>query len=50
MKKIDKKLLKLVEQITRHEITQSVGANGDPPFCTAIFHQPKRPIEQKKDN
>lgn len=47
MKKIDKRLLKVVEQITRHEITQSVGGNGDPPFCTAIFHQPKRPKQKE---
>lgn len=42
MKKINKKVLKVVERVTRNEIKR---ASGDPPFCLGIFHQPKRPVE-----
>lgn len=44
MKKINKKVLKVVERVTRNEIKR---ACGDPPFCLGIFHQPKRPVENK---
>lgn len=35
MKKINKKVLKVVERVTRNEIKR---ASGDPPFCLGIFH------------
>ena len=38
MKKINKKVLKVVERVIRNEIKR---ASGDPPFCLGIFHQPK---------
>ena len=41
MKKINKKVLKVVERVIRNEIKR---ASGDPPFCLGIFHQPKRPV------
>lgn len=44
MKKINKKVLKVVERVTRNEIKR---ASGDPQFCLGIFHQPKRPVEHK---
>ena len=44
MKKINKKVLKVVERVTRNEIKR---ASGDPPFCLGIFDQPKRPVEHK---
>ena len=44
MKKINKKVLKVVERVIRNEIKR---ASGDPPFCLGIFHQPKRPVEHK---
>ena len=44
MKKINKKVLKVVERVIRNEIKR---ASGDPPFCLGIFHQPKRPVELK---
>lgn len=46
MKKINKKVLKAVEQLTRKEINRDK-AYGHP-FCLGIFHQPKRPMESKK--
>ncbi|MCI8785556.1 MAG: cyclic lactone autoinducer peptide [Eubacterium sp.] len=46
MKKINKKALKVVEQVIRKEIDRDK-AYGHP-FCLGIFHQPKRPIESKK--
>ena len=44
MKKINKKVLKVVERVIRNGIKR---ASGDPPFCLGIFHQPKRPVEHK---
>ena len=44
MKKINKKVLKVVERVIRNEIKR---ARGDPPFCLGIFHQPIRPVEHK---
>jgi len=44
MKKINKKVLKVVERVIRNEIKR---ASGDPPFCLGIFHQPKRPVERE---
>ena len=44
MKKINKKVLKVVERVIRNEIKR---ASGDPPFCLGIFHQPKRPVIEK---
>ena len=34
MKKINKKVLKVVERVIRNEIKR---ASGDPPFCLGIF-------------
>ena len=41
MKKINKKVLKVVERVIRNEIKR---ASGDPPFCLGIFHQPKSAV------
>lgn len=46
MKKINKKLLKAVEHVTRKEVEKNTG--GKPPFCSGIFHQPKRPDKREK--
>lgn len=46
MKDVGRKVLKLVAQFTRDEIKREK-ANGHP-FCLGIFHQPKRPVEEKK--
>lgn len=46
MKKVNKKVLKFVERAVRNEAVN--GIDGFPPPCTGIFHQPKRPINQKK--
>ena len=40
MKKINKKVLKVVERVIRNEIKRASGDLG-------IFHQPKRPVEHK---
>ena len=45
MKKVNKKILKVVERVVRHEVEQK--RKTWPPFCTGIFHQPKRPVSQK---
>ena len=42
MKKINKQVLKAIERVTRGP------ACGWPPFCSGIFHQPKRPVDKKK--
>lgn len=45
MKKINTKVLKAVEYVTRNE---AKGLLDDwPLFCMGIFHQPKRPVNQK---
>lgn len=41
MKKINKKVLKAVEWVTRNEAAKS--SHVRPPFCSGIFHQPMRP-------
>jgi len=41
MKKINKKVLKAVEHLTRNEAVKN--AYIRPPFCSGIFHQPMRP-------
>lgn len=46
MKKINKKVLKAVERVTRQEVVR--GIDDWPPFCLGIFHQPKRPDGLKK--
>lgn len=46
MKNVNKKVLKVVERLMRNEATQSAGKF--PPPCLGIFHQPKRPTNQKK--
>ena len=46
MKKVNKKVLKVVERVMRNEAVY--GINGLPPVCLGILHQPKRPISQKK--
>lgn len=46
MKKVNKKILKLVEYATRKEAIN--GIDGFPPPCAGIWHQPMRPMNQKK--
>ena len=46
MKNVNKKVLKVVERLMRNEAVQSAGKF--PPPCLGIFHQPKRPTNQKK--
>lgn len=46
MKKVNKKVLKFVERAVRNEAVNEIGRF--PPPCAGIFHQPKRPINQKK--
>jgi cyclic lactone autoinducer peptide len=46
MKKINKKLLKGLERVMRNEAIH--GIDGYPPLCLGIWHQPKRPSNQKK--
>lgn len=46
MKKVNKKVLKVVEHVMRNEAVY--GIDRFPPACMGIFHQPKRPISQKK--
>lgn len=46
MKRIKKKLLKVVEYAIRNEAVH--GIDGFPPPCAGIWHQPKRPSNQKK--
>ncbi len=41
-KKINKKVLKVVERIVRNE-AENVMVGDDPPYCFGIYHQPKRP-------
>lgn len=41
MKKVNKKVLKLIERTARNEVVRSRGPF--PPFCSGIWHQPKRP-------
>ncbi|MCY6958483.1 AgrD family cyclic lactone autoinducer peptide [Clostridium brassicae] len=41
MKKVNKYLLKIVERITRVEVDKN--SRTWPPFCSGIYHQPKRP-------
>lgn len=45
-KKIKKMALKTLERIVRNEVKR-VGW-GDPPICSGILHQPKRP-KRKED-
>lgn len=46
MKKVNKKVLKVVEHVMRNEAVY--GIDRFSPACMGIFHQPKRPIIQKK--
>lgn len=46
MTKIHKKVLKVVERMVRKEAVH--GIDGFPPPCAGIWHQPKRPIVQKR--
>lgn len=46
MRKIDKRMLKIVEKIARNEVIKNI--NSTFPFCNGIFHQPKRPIKEKE--
>ncbi len=45
MKKLDRKILKIVERVARNEVSKNV--NSTFPFCNGIFHQPKRPVKKK---
>mgnify|MGYP000596354409 CR=1 FL=1 len=42
MKKVNKKVLKVVEHVMRNEAVY--GIDRFPPACMGIFHQPKRPL------
>ena len=44
--RVNKKVLKVVEHVMRNEAVY--GIDRFPPACMGIFHQPKRPIIQKK--
>ncbi len=46
MKKINRKVLEIVERAIRNEAVQ--GIDGFPPPCAGIWHQPKRPAKHKK--
>jgi len=46
MKNVNKGVLKVIERLMRNEAVQSAGKF--PPICLGIFHQPKRPVSQKK--
>ena len=46
MKKVNKKVLKVVERVMRKEAVY--GIDGFPPACLGIWHQPKRPNIKKK--
>jgi cyclic lactone autoinducer peptide len=46
MKKVNKKVLKVVERAMRNEAVH--GIDDFPPPCAGIWHQPKRPVNQKK--
>ena len=46
MKKVNKKVLKVVERGMRKEAVY--GIDGFPAACLGIWNQPKRPIIQKK--
>lgn len=46
MKQVNKKVLEVVERVVRYEVAQK--SKTWPPFCTGIFHQPKRPIVQQE--
>lgn len=40
-KKVGKSLLKVIERVTRVEVEKI--SYTWPPFCSGIYHQPKRP-------
>lgn len=46
MKKVNKKVLKVVERAMRNEVVH--GIDGFPPSCLGIWHQPKRPNKKAK--
>ena len=46
MKKINRKVLEIVERAIRNEAVQ--GIDGFPPPCAGIWHQPKRPAKHNK--
>ena len=45
MKKVNKKVLKVVERVMRKEAVY--GIDGFPPACLGIWHQPKRLTSQR---
>ena len=45
-KKIKKTALKVVERILRNEVKKDQWG-GDPPICSGIIHQPKRPKREE---
>lgn len=48
-KEAEKKLLEMVKKVVDLEI-YGHKYRGGPPYCPAIFHQPKRPDENVKQN
>lgn len=45
-KKIKKEALKVVERILRNEVKKDQWG-GNPPICSGILHQPKRPKREE---
>lgn len=45
MKKLDKKILKVVEHAARYEVVRNL--RGWPPLCGGLLHQPMRPQKTK---
>lgn len=48
MKKINKKVLQVIERIARNEAARDM--DNFPPFCCGIWHQPKRMKKKKLPN
>lgn len=44
MKELEKKVLKLVKGVTQSEVERY--NRRWPPYCTGIYHQPKRPLKK----
>lgn len=42
MKQLNKQVLRAIERVVRNTTSEW------PPRCTAILHQPKRPVDKKK--
>lgn len=47
MKQVNRKVLEVMTKIVRYDVEQR--RSSWPPLCGGIFHQPKRPIAQRKN-